>query len=208
MRKSIPELPAEDAALLELGLALGQNQAFTVTAGRCSAAQAAGLRRLREEKLYKRCTEHWDEFCATYLKMSRAEADRMIRLWDEFGAGYFEVSELTRISADTYRAIAPSVKDGVLHFNGETIELNAENSRKVAAAVAELRRALPPKKAARSPEMHERLADLDKRCTALLSEFQEISRLERNGENWLLFTAVLSRVYAALGRIALENGLV
>lgn len=208
MRKSIAELPAADAALLELGLALGQNQAFAVVAGRCSAAQAAGLRRLREEKLYKRCTEHWDAFCAAYLKISRSEADRMIRLWDEFGAGYFEVSQLTRISAETYRAIAPSVRDGVLHFQGEPLELNAENSRKVAAAVAELRSALPAKKAARPIEMHERLADLDRRCTAILDEFRDISRLERNGENWLLFTTVLSRVYSVLGRIAMENGLV
>jgi hypothetical protein len=208
MRKSIAELPAADAALLELGLALGQNQAFAVVAGRCSAAQAAGLRRLREEKLYKRCTEHWDEFCATYLKISRAEADRMIRLWDEFGAGYFEVSQLMRISAETYRAIAPSIKDGALHFEGEPIELNAENSRKVAAAVAELRRELPEKKAARPIEMHERLAELDKRCEALLNEFQDISRLERQGENRQRFVSVLSKLNTALGRIALENGLV
>lgn len=208
MRKSIAELPAADAALLELGLALGQNHAFAVVAGRCSAAQAAALGRLREEKLYKRCTEYWDEFCGIYLKISRAEADRMIRLWDEFGAGYFEVSGLTRISAETYRAIAPSIKDGVLYVNGEAIELNAENSRKIAAAVAQLRRALPAKKVARPLEMHERLAKLDKRCTAILGEFREISRLERNGENWLLFTTVLSRVYSVLGRIALENGLV
>lgn len=199
---------ATDAALLELGLALGQNQAFAVVSGRCSAAQAAGLRRLREEKLYKRCTEHWDAFCATYLKISRAEADRMIRLWDEFGAGYFEVSELTRISAETYRAIAPSIKDGALYFNGESIELNAENSREVAAAVAELRRALPARKAARPIEMPERIEELDKRCTALLNEFRDISRMERNGENWLTFMSVLSRVYSALARIALENGLV
>ena len=89
MDKPIAELSDADAALLDLGVALGQNYAFAVVAGRCSAAQAAGLRRLREEKLYKRCTENWDRFCTTYLKISRAEVDRMIRLWDEFGAGYF-----------------------------------------------------------------------------------------------------------------------
>jgi hypothetical protein len=208
MEKSNTELPAVDTALLELGVALGQNHAFAVMAGRCSAAQAMGLRRLREEKLYKRSTEHWDEFCATYLKISRSEADRLIRLWDEFGAGYFEVSELTRISAETYRAIAPSVKDGTLQFQGESIELNEANSRKVAAAVAELRRALPAKKPARPIEMPQRLAELDKRCSALLGEFQDISRLERHGEHRLLFTSVLSKAYTALGRVALENGLV
>ncbi|HUI82217.1 MAG TPA: hypothetical protein VLY24_30050 [Bryobacteraceae bacterium] len=207
MRKPIAELPDPDAALFDLGVALGQNHAFAMVAGRCSAAQAVGLKRLREEKLYKRCTENWDEFCTAYLKISRSQADRMIQLLDEFGAGYFEVSELTRISAETYRAIAPALKDGVLHFHGEPIELTVENSRKVAAAVAELRRAVPAKPAARPLEMHVRLTELDKRWKALSDELQEISRLERSGENWLQFTAILSRAYAALGRIIVENGL-
>jgi hypothetical protein len=56
--------------------------------------------------------------------------------------------------------------------------------------------------------MHERIAALDKRCTAILGEFAEISRRERNGENWLQFTSTLSRIHSGLGRIALENGLV
>ena len=47
----IPELAAADVALLELGVVLGQNQAFGVVAGRCSAAQAQTIRRLREENL-------------------------------------------------------------------------------------------------------------------------------------------------------------
>jgi hypothetical protein len=70
------ELTAENAALPELGIALGQNHAFGLIAGRCSAAQAEGLRRRRDEKPYKRCTEKWDDFCPKYLKISRSEADR------------------------------------------------------------------------------------------------------------------------------------
>jgi hypothetical protein len=208
MKEPLSEVPAESAGLLDLGVVLGQNQAFAIMAGRCSAAQAAGLQRLREQRLYKSCTPHWEEFCTQHLKMSRGEADKIIRLWEEFGAGYFEVAQLTRISAETYRAIAPSVKEGALHFHGEPIELNAENSRKVASAVAELRRTLPAKKPAQQLAMHERIGVLDKRCTAILSEFEEISRRERSGENWLLFTSVLLRVHSGLGRITLENGLV
>jgi hypothetical protein len=41
------ELPADDAELLDLGSVLGQNLTFGLVAGRCSAAQAASLRRLR-----------------------------------------------------------------------------------------------------------------------------------------------------------------
>lgn len=71
---------AGDAALLELGIALGQNQAFGLVAGRCSAAQAEALRRLGGERLYKRCAETWLEFCPKYLKMSKTEADRTIKI--------------------------------------------------------------------------------------------------------------------------------
>ncbi len=111
----VSTLKTEDVQLMELGFALGQNHTFGLLAGRCSAAQAVGIRRLREEKTYKRCCESWDEFCPQYLKISRGEADRIIRLLDEFGQVYFELSQLTRISAATFRAIAPAVSDGVLH---------------------------------------------------------------------------------------------
>ena len=47
-----PELTAEDAALLEPDIGLRQNHTFGLIAGRCSAAQAEGLRRLHDEKQY------------------------------------------------------------------------------------------------------------------------------------------------------------
>ena len=37
-KELLPERAAEDAALLELGVILGQNHAFGLVAGRCSAA--------------------------------------------------------------------------------------------------------------------------------------------------------------------------
>src|SRR3974390_2597486 len=123
-QETISDLAAEDVQLMELGFALGQNHTFGLLAGRCSAAQAQGIRRLREEKLYKRCCEKGDDFCPGYLKMSRAEADRIVRLLEEFGPAYFELSQLTRISPVVFRAIAPAVTDGVLHHNGEAIALN------------------------------------------------------------------------------------
>ena len=197
MDTSLSELPAESAGLVDLGIVLGQTSAFGLIAGRCSAAQAAALQRLRQDKLFMSCTPHWEEFCRKYLKMSRAEADKVIRLWEEFGAGYFEVAQLTRISAQTYRAIAPSVKEGALEFNGETIELNAENSRKVAAAVAGLRR---PR------QMHERLAKLDKICTRLIAEIEAIRSQELSDEHLALVGSILSRTHSALARMVSEPG--
>ncbi len=208
MEKWVSGLPAEAAETFDLGLVLGENHALNLIAGRCSAAQAVILRRLREERKYRLVTPHWRDFCIRCLRISGSQADEIIRLLDEFGSGYFEMAHLTRISPETYRAIAPSIKDGALHANGEVIEIKEENSLKVAAAVAELRRSLPAKKRrVRQLAMHERLAELDKRSTALIAEFAEISRKERQGENWLQLTGVLTRVVAALRRIEQENGL-
>jgi len=217
--ESLGELPAESAALLEVGVALGQNHAFGLIAGRCSAAQAEGLHRLREEKLYKRCTEKWDDFCPRFLKISRAAADRTIRLWEEFGAAYFELSQLTRVSPETFRAIAPATQDGALHYQGEAIELNSENSRRVAAVVAELRSALPKQAAEPRSLMRElqglcheadlrvRIEKLNECGTALVAEFEKISSDEGLGPARMLWNSALANIRSELGRVAAENGL-
>jgi hypothetical protein len=198
------EPPAEVADTLDLGSILGQLQSFELIGGRCSAAQAASLRQLREDKTFLRVTRQWRKFCPRYLKMGGRQADRIIQLWQELGAGYFDLARLTRISPETYRAIAPAIRDGAIHCNGEAIELSGGNSRRVAAAVVELRRRICPNPAPYLP-MHRRIAALDKRAMHLVAELTEVSRKERCGENWLLFTAVLSRLSAALRRIEAEN---
>jgi hypothetical protein len=207
MKNSIPDLPPGDAGLLDLGSVVGQYHSFALVAGRCSAAHAATLKRLREDRQYLRISPSWRAFCNEYLKVSQTQADHVIRLWDEFGAGYFELAQLTRISPETYRAIAPAIRNGTLESNGLAIELSVENSRKVAAAVAELRRSLPAANAPSQISTPERLARLDKRCAAIAAEFEEISRQQRHGDYWLQFTEVLMRCSAALRRIESENGL-
>lgn len=217
------ELPTEstpgDTALLELGITLGQNLAFGLVAGRCSAAQAEALRRLRDERLYLRCAESWLAFCPKYLKMSKTEADRTIKLLEEFGPAYFELSQLTRISPETFRAIAPNLKEGLLHYNGEAIELNSENSRKVATAVAELRRAIPQK----SPEsrslmrelnelfqeddLSKRIERLNQCSTLLVAGFEQIGSEEGLGAKRTFFNSALTWVREELERVAAKNAL-
>jgi hypothetical protein len=203
MENLFPEIPAESAGLLTLGVALGENVAFGVVSGRTAAAQAACLQRVREEKLFQVLEPTWEQFCPKYLRISRAEADRTIRLWEEFGSDYFEMAQLTRISPETYRAIAPAVKDGALHVDGEAIELNAENSRRVAAVVSRLRRAIPGRTVSQNP-----IEDLRRRSIALVQEFEAIARKERDGENWPHLTATLQLLRSELTRIAAENGVV
>jgi hypothetical protein len=163
-----------------------------------------GLKRLREEKLYKPCAETWENFCRSHLKISKTEANRTIHLLDDFGPDYFDLSALTRISPETYRAIAPAVKDGAIHFNGEAILLQPENSRKVSAAVAELRRTI--QFLGRNLRVTDRIVELDKRCTAIITEFEEIARDEALLEARLLFNSTLCRTRDELARVALENG--
>jgi hypothetical protein len=161
----------EEKEMLQLGVALGQQHAFGLVAGRCSAAQAETLRRIREEKLYVKCAPAWKEFCPKYLGMSGSHADHIIRLLDEFGPKYFAVSQLTRISADVYRAIAPAVQDGVLEYKGETIELAPENARAVTAAVTALRREAEVKKPPPPPPPPpDRLGELNRRFESLLED--------------------------------------
>jgi len=139
--------------------------------------------------------------------MSQTQADHIIQLWDEFGAAYFELAQLTRISPETYHALAPAIHNGAVHCNGQAIELNVENSPRVAAVVAELRRSLGAAKPPRLVSMPQRLAQLDKRCARIVADFEEISEQELHGDYWLRFTEILMRWSAALRRIESENGL-
>jgi len=139
MEKSKPDIPN----LLNLGSVFGQSQAFGIVAGRCSAAQAACLHRLRRTNEFQLVTPRWREFCSHHLGIDGRNADKIVRLWEEFGAAYFELAQLTPIPPDTYRALAPSIREGALHLNGEAIELIPENSRRLATAIAAFRRAAP-----------------------------------------------------------------
>ena len=123
-----------------LGTWLGRRQAFSMIAGRASAADAECLRRIRDQKLYKCRTAKWGEFCARYVGASKTNVDRMIRQLEEFGPPFFQLAQLTRISPETYRAIARQVGEEGLRFEGEAIALVPENAEKVSAAVAKLRR--------------------------------------------------------------------
>ena len=117
----------------------------------------------------------------------------------------FELSQLTRISPQTFRAVAPAIQDGALLCNGETIALTSENSSKVAAAVAELRRSLAKK----SPDMdlERRIAKLEKTCAAVIAEFETISNDRGITAARTRLESALARVRAELGRVAKENGL-
>jgi hypothetical protein len=198
MSDPLPEPPADTADLLGLGAALGQQNAFGLVAGRCAAAQAENLRRLREEKKYLRLAHDWRDFCSRYLGMSGSQADRIIALLEQFGPGYFELAQLTRISADTYRVVEPVVKDHALHYDGEAIRLDPENARKVAAVVAELRREAR-KKPVDPRDTETCIADIRRRFDDLVADIEAL--LRKSGRNYTHFTAALQHMKASLERL-------
>jgi hypothetical protein len=130
---------------LYLGRLLGRREAFGAMAGRCAAADVAQLREIRDKKLYLEDYANWEEFCGEEAHMTKAKANRLIRYLDEFGPNYFVLAQLTQVSPTTYRALAPSIEDEKLHYEGEAIALIPENAQKVASAVAEIRKTVTVK---------------------------------------------------------------
>jgi hypothetical protein len=179
-----------------LGRLLGQTEALTFVAGGCTAAQAAKMKEIRDTKAYLSHAKTWGEFCRKYFHTSKGNATKFIQLLEEFGPAYFKVAQLTRISADTFRALAPSIREEALHHNGQAIALLPENAEKVAAAVDELRKTITvkPQPAAAAA------APLEKRCIALVLEIEATSHIEeRRDEVW----RAIRYLREQLGKVAL-----
>jgi hypothetical protein len=78
--------------------------------------------------------------------------------------------QLTRITPEQYRAIAPAIRENNIHVDGQAIALIPENSDRVAAAVAELRQAAAPATAPPSSS-GQRMAAIERRFDRLVTDF-------------------------------------
>src|ERR1017187_8251111 len=96
---------------IDAGAWVGRQQEFAVIANKCSAGQALSLKHVRETRLFEKVDLTWEEFCKEYAGISRENADRLIRQHEEFGDAYFRLSEIARISPETYRPIAGPMAD-------------------------------------------------------------------------------------------------
>ena len=135
---------------IDAGAWVGRQQAFAVIANQCSAAQALCLKQVRETRLFEKLELTWDEFCKQYAGISRESADRLIRQYEEFGDAYFRLSEIARISPETYRQISSQVSDEGLEFDGRKLALIPENAPKIRAAIQTLRAQLQQVREART----------------------------------------------------------
>jgi hypothetical protein len=181
-----------------LGRWIGRREAFALIAGRCSAAEAESLRRIRNEKQYKEVSRSWEEFCTQQLGVSRRHVERTLRLLEEYGPSYFTVTQMTHVTVDEYRAIAPHVSGDRLNVNGAAIALLPENSGQVAAGVAELLKRERPAKEKEAASVDgvlkrfDAVADSMEKVRGLLSIDQQIK-----------LGATLRRMEAAAARCGL-----
>jgi hypothetical protein len=132
---------ARTAQAIDLGKWMGRREAFAVMAGRCSAADAVCLRKIRDEKSYRTLKMTWTEFCQQRLGIARSTAETMIHQLEEFGPAYFTLAQLTGVSAADYRRIATAVSGDRLLAGGEEIAFAPENAKRLVTAVEELRAA-------------------------------------------------------------------
>ena len=187
---------------LELGQWLGRREAFGLIAGRCSAADVECLRRIRDERMYLSQARNWDQFCTEQVGASRRKVDQSIRHLEEFGPAFFHAAQLTRITAEEFRAIAPDVSTEGVRLDGEVIAFVPEERRRVAAAIAELGR----RSEAKTPPAAPSFAYALKRCGAAARLLEAVSekldpleKLELTEMVWRIRDAV-----SALGVVIVE----
>jgi hypothetical protein len=194
--------PADNQAAYDLGEMLGRRQAFGMISRRCSAADAECLRRMRDRKLYRSRATSWNGFCPKFLGMTSRHANRIIRNLEEFGASYFELAQLTRITPEQFRTIAPAVRDQHIHVHGEAIALVPENAARIAVAVADLRRDGMP----RGTEKDDRIEAVERRCEQMLTEIQRIADGKPTGGDKLRLRAAIRQAIVTLRLADLAMG--
>jgi len=184
----------------QLGEWLGRRQAFAAVAGRCSAADAECMRRIRDDKMYLERAKTWDDFCSRLLGMTRQNADRIIRLLEELGPAYFQLAQLTRVSPEVYREIAPAMSEDGLCIHGDVIALDASNSNKLAAAVAQLRAPKP----APPVDRWARLETAERQFVSITKELIDLSKGEGEGPDRFKTIDVLRQMRTRLYEVELE----
>jgi hypothetical protein len=171
----------------EVGAWTGRRQAFALVAGRCSAADADILAKIREEKLFRSMEPSWDAFCSKRLGLTRSYVDRIIRQYKELGPAFAKLNSFTQIKPSEYRRIAGAITEDGLAFGGEVIALEPENAPQLAEAVQALRTDATAE--ADSPDSAEQaFAKAEKSVKVAIAEFQRLHAmpLDENARNKLI----------------------
>jgi|GEM_PF-2507769 len=143
---------------VDAGAWVGRKLAFAVIASPCRGARALSLKHVKQSRWYRHISLTWEEFCTEYAGISRTRADKVIRQLDEFGESYFRLTEIARISPETYRRIAGRVHGGIIEIDGRKLALTHENTFQIRAAIQTLRSKLRPQPNPNTPRRSERRA--------------------------------------------------
>ena len=143
----------EIAQYVDIGARIGRGQAFGMIANQSLVAQAECLRQIRESEEYKTLDLTWEEFCQQYAGLSKRHADELIHNLKEFGAAYFRLSEIIRVSPETYRQIADKVEGEEIEIEGEMVLIAPENAPRIRTAILRLRSQLQEAKNRESVEV-------------------------------------------------------
>ena len=170
--------------LFESGSWVGRQQAFALIANKCSAAQALALKEIKESRAFQQLDLTWEEFCVKHVGLSRERIDAIIRQFDEFGEAYFRLSQIARISPETYRQVAPIVERDTVEIDGQNIELTLPNAGKIRAAIKKMRD--ERNQAQRAAELREPLGldSLRHRHDAIVEEARRLSFYFRPDSGW------------------------
>jgi hypothetical protein len=158
----------QDNPIVEAAAWLGRQQAFAVIASKCTAAQAQCLRQIKESRAHDQLGLTWEEFCTQHAGISRVYADTLIRRLDEFGDSYFKLSQLARVSPETYRQISEQIHDNVIELDGECLVLEPANAHRIRTGIQRLQNRLREKRARRPRNT----ADLQARLDTLLADVE------------------------------------
>ncbi len=188
-----------------LGTLLGRRQAFSTMAARCTAADAAALREIRDTRAYRGLNATFGEFCSQHLGLSARHANRLIGYLNEFGPEYFELAQFTGISPAEYRAIAPAVKDQAVHCDGQAIALLPENAEKLAAAVARLR-ASAGEPLVPQPSFERRLRRLERQAAGLTGALRGLVPEACSTAQRARLASVLGAAHRSFEQLELELG--
>jgi hypothetical protein len=160
--------------LFDLGAWLGRGQAFGMLANQCSAAQAQCLRTIHDSGAYESLSLTWADFCELHVGLSRQRVDTLMQNLEEFGATYFRLSEIVRISPDSYRQIAPKIDGDSIEIGDEKVAIIPENAARIRNAVHRMRAELQKAKEEVQVLSTPRISNLQSRLDAC---FNEMSRM-------------------------------
>jgi len=173
VRTNPPEPEAVEPAGLKIGQWIGRREAFSLIAGRCSAADIQAICEIRDRKLYRELNCSWEECCTRYLHTSRRSVDREIHYLKKFGPAFFTLRQITHISVKEYESIAGHVSEQGVHLDGRLIAIGTQNSEQVASAVAELLQRVPVAEEAAPPDpVPEPFDALLERCRAVAEDLK------------------------------------